>query len=541
MLDAPSHIGPQDAAKELLARQAARRDLLSFTTYTMPKYHVNWHHEVTCQVLTDVVRGLLPPDHAEYLPPAPPGGYVPGVNAPKRVAICQPPRNGKSELASRRLPAFAFGKIPDLQVISASYSADLASMMNRDVQRIIDGPRYQNVFPHVGLNEKNIRSDASGSYLRNNDIFEIVGYEGRYRSAGIGGGITGMGARLGIIDDPYKHRKDADSEAWRKTVKEWYTSTFYTRLDDPSAAIVIMMTRWHDEDLLGWLFDLERSNPNADQWLLINFPAILDAVPDAIKEPKHYDAYQRFERRQLGDLLWPEKYPIERLEAIRANDPGDFEALQQQRPIKPGGGMFPREKLAIIDRDTFMIWPDMLAVRGWDKAGTDGGGAYTAGVLIVFDPQRRYGASYIVADVQRIQYEALARETLIRTTAYADRGRYGYVVYAIEQEPASGGKESAQNTVRNTLAGFEVYAEPASNDGDKERRARPFSIQVKATNVALIEGEWNEAYLNELSRFPSGKYKDQVDASSLAFNKLALGWEDAGEVIEEEPLYISPF
>jgi predicted phage terminase large subunit-like protein len=415
-------------------------------------------------------------------------------------------------------------------------------MMNRDVQRIIDSQRYRNVFPDVRLNDKNIRADASGSYLRNNDIFEIVDHEGTYRSAGIGGGITGMGALLGIIDDPYKHRKDADSPAWRTTVQDWYSSTFYTRLDDPSAAIVIMMTRWHDDDLLGWLFELERTNPKADRWLLINFPAILDEIPDPVTAPKHFEAYTKFEQRtELDTVLWAEKYPRERLEAMRANNPADFEALQQQRPVKPGGGMFPREKFKTIPYDEFLVFEDMLFVRSWDKAGTEGGGAFSAGVLMCFDPQARYGVHFIVCDVQRVQYEALAREKLIRTTAGVDRGRYGFIATFVEQEPASGGKESAQNTVRVTLAGFEVYAEPAAGEGNKEARARPFSIQVKAGNVALVEGEWNEPYLNELTRFPAGKYKDQTDASAISFNKLSLGWDQEYTVTYEEPLVISPF
>lgn len=522
-------ISRSDAAKELLARRYARRDLLHFTTYTKPNYRVNWHHRVIADVLNDVVRGLLPHDDVDYL-----------ADAPKRVIIEAPPRNGKSELASRRLPAYALGRIPDLPIIATSYGADLASLMNRDVQQIIDDPRYNTLFPGTRLNGSNVRTTAYGQPLRNSDIFEIVGHNGRYKSAGIGGPIGGLGFRLGIIDDPVKNRQDADSEIFQSMVWRWYTSTFYMRAETDNA-IVLMTTRWNYEDLVGKVLELEKSNPYADKWLLISLPAILDAIPDEVAEPKRYASYRRYDDRPIGTLLWPAMFPIEVLEAIRANEPDDYEALQQQRPVKPGANLFPREKWRVIERDAFVFNEDMEAVRYWDKAGTKDGGAYTAGVLLIYDPHKSMGVNWIVYDVQRVQLDWFEREQLIANTAPLDDALPIAVTQWLEQEGGSGGKESAQRTITSTLSGYDAESETAS--GAKETRWRPFSAQVRASNVALLAGggDWQATYQTDLSRLPNGKFKDTADASAGAFNKLAIGWSETYVAIINQPLSISPF
>lgn len=534
------HIDPAEAATELLKRREARRDLLAFTRYTKPDYEATRYHRRVARVLTRMVRGLTPdPTLVDKDAPADNPYKVLDPTAPKRVIITQPPQTGKSELASRRLPAFALGCNPDLRIIATSYGADLASLMNRDVQQIIDSAEYGRLFPRTRLNGTNVRSLAYGQPLRNSDIFEIVGYSGRYKSAGVGGTITGISGDLGIIDDPIKNREDAESEVYRSTIKHWFTTTFRSRLiANPNNAIVIMHTRWHADDLIGWLLQLEQDNKDADKWLLINLPAELDYIPNETNEPKQYASYMQFDRRNVGDLLWPKRLDKKTLASIRAYDPDDYEALYQQRPVKPGGQMFPRENFRIIRPDEFVIFDDMSFVRYWDKGGTKDGGAYTAGVLMCYDPQRRYGVNYIVIDVARCQREAFERERLIKQTAALD-SRYPDLTTWLEQEPGSGGKESAQNTQRNTLDGYAVEVETAS--GDKVTRAKPYSSQVKAGNVGIILAEWNDAYLSELNAFPQGKYKDQTDASSGGHNKLALGWTGEYIVIVDEPMTISPY
>jgi predicted phage terminase large subunit-like protein len=159
-----------EAAELLLKRRKARSNLLDFTRFTFPEYRVNWHHRLICQKLDE---------------------FLEGEN--KRLIISCPPRHGKSELVSRRFPAYILGRNPDTKIIACSYSSDLASLLNRDVQRIIDSPEYQELFPETRLNSANVRTTAQENYLRNSDIFEIVGHNGVYRSSGVGGSITGMG------------------------------------------------------------------------------------------------------------------------------------------------------------------------------------------------------------------------------------------------------------------------------------------------------------------------------------------------------------
>lgn len=505
--------------------QLARTGILDFTTYTKPDYMVNWHHAVICDVLDRVMLYLTDPSDPR------------GIS---RAMIAAPPRTGKTELVSRRFPAYVLGRMPDVPIIATSYGADLASLINRDVQRIIVSDRYKNVFPKVRLNERNVRSDASGNYLRNNDIFEVVGHAGSYRSAGIGGAIVGLGGKLIVIDDPIKSRAEANSEAYRKALKEWYTATLYSRLEK-DAAIVLMHQRWHEDDLAGWLLDRcdpysSEYDPTADVWTLVNFPAVLDHIPDAKREHHYYQSYMRYEQRQLGDPLWPEKFSAAYLETVRSQGIEDWDSIQQQRPRSPKGSKFQRQWFKPCE--TIVISDDCLFVRYWDKAGTVGAGKFSCGVLMLYDPYRRMGVDFIVVDVIRKQLEAPEREKLIRQTAVMDQRTYGRVVIWYEQEPGSGGKESAQHTQTVTLIGFENYYETST--GEKSVRANPFAVQASAGNVGILVALWNEAYLRELENFP-GRYSDQVDGSSGAFNKLALGW-DQTEIIEHEEDYeISPF
>ena len=257
--------------------EKARRSLLGFTTYTYPDYQVNWHHKVLCGYLDHFVSGEI-----------------------KRLMVFMPPRNGKSELVSRRLPAFILGKDPNASIIATSYTADLASMMNRDTQRIIDDDKYAELFPKTTLFGSNVRTVAKGSYLRNSDIFEVVGHKGVYKSAGVGGAITGMGCVYGIIDDPIKNRAEAESLTYRKALRDWYTSTFYTRLEK-DARVLITLTRWHEDDLAGRLLKLAQECPDADQWTVVNFPAIAE-------DTRHHD-----DTRNTGEPLWPDKYPLKEL------------------------------------------------------------------------------------------------------------------------------------------------------------------------------------------------------------------------------------
>lgn len=221
--------------------------------------------------------------------------------------------------------------------------------------------------------------------------------------------------------------------------------------------------------------------------------------------------------RQPGELLWPEALPEAKVFELEVKMGDYFTAGQfQQRPHPRGGGMFKLEWftsiLPVVPNDV-LSW-----VRYWDKAGTAGGdGARTAGALMGI---RRNGR-FVLADVKKGRWSSADREAVIKTTAYLDLATYGSgVVIWVEQEPGSGGKESAENTVKN-LSGLSCKIERVT--GAKEVRAEPFASQCMVGNVDLVAGQWVEEFINECASFPAGSLKDQVDASGGAFNKLSTG------------------
>lgn len=454
---------------EGIRTELARRSLVRFTQYTLPQYEVNWHHRVLGSYLDRVLTGEI-----------------------TRLMAFMPPQNGKSELVSRRFPAYALGKHPDLRIVATSYSAGLAGDMSRDVQKVMETEEYTQLFPDTTLPTNADREARTALH------FEVVGRRGYYRAAGVGGGITGKTADIGIIDDPVKNREEAESEAHRKAVCGWYTSTFYTRLFGDTGRVIICLTRWHEDDLAGWLLKMAADDPGADQWTVLSFPAIAT-------EARHPE-----DPRQEGEALWPSKYPIAELHRRQIiSGTYDWSALYQQEPKPPGGGMFKREWFEIVDA----VPVERERCRGWDKAGTDMGGDWTAGALMSKTPD----GLYFVEDVRRARLSSGRRNALMRQTA-ADDGIS--VVIRIEQEPGSGGKESAEISVRE-FAGYAVSVVPSTTN--KRERARPLAIQCEAGNVRLLKGAWNKAFIDELCDFDTGAHDDQVDAASSAFNELALG------------------
>lgn len=459
--------------------------MLDFVCYVKPEYQVNWHHRVLCDHLDRFVAGDI-----------------------QNLMVFMPPQHGKSELVSRKLPAFLFGQQPDAKVIAASYAAELIQSMNRDVQRTIDSPEYQRLFPDTKLNSANVRTVAGG-YLRNNDIFEIVGKGGQYRCAGVGGGLTGFPADYGIIDDPYKDYKEATSPTIRKAVQEWYTSVFLSRTHKGTRKL-LTLTRWHEADLAGWLLDTE---PN--EWTVLILPALCEQ-PDAPNEI-----------RQMGEALWEDKFPRDLLLKRKHLNPHQFAALYQQTPRPREGNMFPRDAVQIVD-----VAPiEAARVRRWDLAGTDNDGARTAGVLMAMDV---HGILYI-EDVEKFQKAQAGRDAHIKRIADQDaRNYHNTVEIIVPQDPGSAGKDVA-NALIKLLVGYPVKA--VRESGDKVQRADPFASQWQAGNVRLVRGDWNDDFLDELEAFPFGAFKDQVDASAGALSELALSFGEQETIVTYDDHY----
>jgi predicted phage terminase large subunit-like protein len=465
--------GQETAFKETMCRSLAGRSLMGFVAYTMPGYLMGWAHEIICHELDAFL------------------GAVQRKESP-RLMLTMPPRHGKSQLTSRCFPAYAFGRHPDITVISTSYSADLSSRMNRDVQRIIDSDKYQQVFPGVGLSGKNIRSTASGNYLRNSDIFEIVDHRGSYRSAGVGGGITGMGGDIVIIDDPLKDRAEADSATIREKVWDWYTSTLYTRLA-PGGGILLIQTRWHMDDLAGRLLEAEKTG-GGDTWRVVNFPAIAEN-----DEP----------HRRAGEALHPERYPLEQLEAIKSTiGARDWAALYQQHPVPDGGAIFRREWIRhYLPKDRPASFDKMLI--SWDMTFKDSDDSdYVVGQV-----WGRKGASFYLLDQVRGRLSFTATQQ-----AFVDLAqKWPTALEKLVEDTANGPAiiDSLKKQIRGII--------PVKPDGSKTARAHAITPLFEAGNVLIPDPQvypWALDYETELLQFPSAAHDDQVDATTQALRRF---------------------
>jgi predicted phage terminase large subunit-like protein len=403
-----------------------------------------------------------------------------------KVALLAPPQHGKTVQATD-LIAWLAGKRPDLKTIYASYSDELGVAVNTNLRRIMTSERYVNIFGHR-------LGDSGSDWRRNANVLEYVNHRGSFRNTTVEGQITGQGLDIGIVDDPIKGRAEAMSKAVRDKIWDWFTDDFFTRFSD-LAGLLMIMTRWDVDDPVGRFLKLF---PEAK---VLRYPAIAE-------EDEKY--------RRKGEPLFPEHKSLSFLmERKKLMTQAGWESEYQQNPIIVGGGVIPIEKLRVLQYfDKSQI---KQSCRYIDKASTEGGsGAFTAAVLM----HQMFDGSYVISHIARGRWGALEREQKIKRLTDADAKLFNNYEVGIEQEPGSGGKESAEATVRN-LAGRRVFADKVT--GSKEVRAEPFVAQVQNDNVRLVAGDWCHDFVDECEAWPAGARKDQVDAAAGAFNRLASG------------------
>lgn len=426
-----------------MKRRQARQSLLAFTEYTNPLYVSADHHRRICEKLEAVERGEI-----------------------DRLMIFMPPRHGKSELASKRFPAWCLGRKPQRQIIAASYNSDLANDFGRNVRNIVDEPEFGEVFPGVTL--------ATDSHAANR---MNTNHGGAYVAAGVGTAVTGRGAHIALIDDPFKDRGEADSERRRDLVWDWYRSTLFTRLM-PGGAVVVIATRWHEDDLAGRLLAAE------DDWEVLDLPAIDDD----------------------GNALWPEWYDETALKRIKDTiGPREWSALYQQKP-QPDEGTF-------FQRDWLKEWatkPERLNIYGTsDYAVTDGGGDYTvhrvwgvdaAGTIYRLDGWRGQTAADKWID------EKL--DLIKRHKPLAWFGEAGVIQKAVEP------------MLRRRMLDRKIFCrlEWIPSIADKPTRARGFQARAAMGKVRFEPG----ADVSEYLSFPAGKHDDEVDTASLMGRALDM-------------------
>lgn len=427
----------------LLDRRAARKELLAFTMMTNPFYVAAGFHKQICAALEAIERGDI-----------------------DRLMLFLPPRTGKSELGSRRFPAWYLGKNPLRQVICASYSTDLAVDFGRDVRNMVGSPEYKAIFPEVQLAQD---SQAANRWHTN--------HGGSYVAAGVGASITGRGADLLNIDDPLKDRREADSKAVKDALWAWYRSTAYTRLM-PKASIVLTQTRWAEDDLAGRIL-----NQKGEKWEMIEFPAI----------------------NKDGEALWPERYPRAELDRTRAViGEREFSALYQQKPMPDEGTFFQRGWFGWYDPREV---PECKKYMTSDFAVTEDDGDFTSIMTHGVDANDDI---YIAMDYWTGQTSAdkwidEICNQILRNKPMAFFGEGGPIRRSIEP--------FLLKRMRERKAFCRVEWVPSI--ADKTSRARAIQARASMGKVKLPSNDWGYNILSQLLSFPAGLHDDDVDVLSL--------------------------
>lgn len=409
---------------------------------------------------------------------------------PRFLVVECPPRHGKSELISHRTPAWYLGMFPDRQVMLASYEATFAETWGRKARDLLEEHG-------AGLYNVNVRHDARAQDRWYTDQGGVMA------ASGIGGRFTGMGADLLIIDDPIKNAEEARSPTIRGKHKDWWQSTALTRLH-PGAVVIVLMTRWHEDDLAGYLLS-DGAEELDEPFVEIRLPALAEQ-DDALG-------------RQVGDALWPQRFSARALDQIRrAQGSYWWSAMYQGHPVPEGGGMFQDDWFPRLAARPVGDMEEIRWVRYWDLAATEQTAKssdpdYTVGALVGRTPAGRY----ILADIKRARARPEGVERLLKATAEADGPD---VQVYVEQEPGSNSKIAVSHLIRNVLDGYAVRAVTSSKS--KIVRADPVSAHAEAGNISIVDGPWVEEFLAEARLFPNATHDDQVDALSGAFAALMV-------------------
>lgn len=455
--------------KELHKRDA-RSSFPVFLDYTASSYDRQWFHTRIANKCQQLLEGTLGSD---------------------RLMLFVPPQHGKSEIVSRKFPAWALGVNPLLKIVGSSYSADLAQQFSRSIQRTIDSSEYGEVFPQTYLNNMRVKTDTQRGWLRNVDQFETVGYGGFYKAVGVGGSLTGTPVDLGIIDDPVKDALEAGSQTYRDRIWDWYTDVFLTRLHNNSKQILIM-TRWHEDDLAGRLLERE-----PEKWTVVSIPAIREDM-NLPEDP-----------RQIGEALWEERHSLERLLDVEKRSQRTFAALYQQRPTIAGGNIIKREWFKHIKVADFKrIYDNEPIVFFLDTAYTDKTDNDPSGIIATC----KIGGDLYITHAHKVmmKFPDLLRfiPEYVRQHGYTSRS-------SIRIEPKANGI-SVVDQLKDT-SGLNVVRTPSPKDS-KETRLYAASPTVESGRVILVDGAWNEAFEDEICGFPAKPHDEYVDILGYAID-----------------------
>ena len=480
----------RDRLRSLRSEQAKRKaggSLLEFTKATFPTgFRQNWHHEIMCREID------------EWLV----------AETPYNLALNLPRRHSKSEICSRHLPAYIFGRWPDKHIIAASYGAGLIEGMSRECQKIMTSPEYGDIFPETTISAKGKAWDENA--IRRAEEFTIMGRRGHYVCAGVDGPLIGHGGHVGLIDDPIKNRAEAESKSKREGCIEWYRSTFRTSMEQ-GGRILMLTTRWHVHDLEGHCIRQMEDTEGGDYWKVISFPAIFEDGPYI-----HPD-----DPRKPGEALWPWKKSEKELEALRIEG-GQYNwaSMWQQTPTPAGGNVIKRPWLQIIERVDVPV--DLTWVRFWDLAVTEKTKAdHTSSGQMAIDEN---GNIYVRHFINEQQEWPVIRKMMIQQ-ALSEQ-------VAVGVETGSTQKGFFQDLLTiEELRDIPIYG--YAPDKSKLLRAQPWIARAQAGKFHVVRGPGVDSYIDELIEFTGmGDEQDnQVDWTSGAYHMFAQDTEVEVDII----------
>jgi predicted phage terminase large subunit-like protein len=450
------------------SKQIGKDSMLGFAMHVYPGFKIGPHHRKLAKIFEDVISGKK-----------------------KRVIINIAPRMGKSEFSSYLFPAYFLGKFPNKKIIMGTHTASLSEDFGRRVRNLIESEEYQELYPDTRVSED---QKAAGKWSTSEG--------GQYYAAGVGGALAGRGADLFVIDDPHSEQDvKSNSRLSFDTAWSWFQTGPLQRLM-PGGAIIVIMTRWSLVDLTGRLIDYQTRNPDADQWEIVELPAILEKEDD--------------EGNVVEKSLWPEQWPLEALKAKKAGmDPRFWNAQYMQQPTA--------ESSAVISRRHWRIWPHdnpppcEYMIQSWDTAfETKNNSDYSACTTwgIFYNEEENSTPQLILLDAfkDRMAFPELKQVALRH---YKDWEPDAFIV-----EKKAAGAPLIQEL---RAMGIPVQEFSPSRGNDKLVRVNAIADLFTSGKVWAPDTRWAREVIEELAAFPVGEHDDFVDTTSQALLRFRQG------------------
>jgi len=455
----------QNEALALLSRydqmdkqDKCQNDFIDFVRHMWPECILGRHHKIIGEKFNRIAQGKL-----------------------KRLIVCLPPRHSKSEFASTYFPSWMMGRKPDLKIIQTTHTAELAVRFGRKVRNLIDSDDYSQIFPDVKLQSDN---KSAGRWTTN--------HEGESFYAGVGGAITGRGADLLIIDDPHSEQ-DAMSPTAMESAYDWYTSGPRQRLQ-PGGIIIIVMTRWSTKDLVGKVLKNQGKDEHADQWEVVEFPAIMP---------------------ESETPLWPEFWKKEELLSVKASLPiSKWNAQWMQNPTAEAGSIVKREWWRKWENDWVPSYE--YVIQSYDTAFSKKETADYSAITTwaIFQSPDEDVQAIILLDAKRVRLDFPELKRL----AY-EEWKYWEPDCVLIEAKASG----TPLTQELRRMGIPVTAYTPSRGQDKIARMNSVAPIFESGMVWAPDETFADEVIEEMASFPFGDNDDYCDSSTMALMRFRQG------------------